>query len=374
MHESVNSERKMDTPVLSGSFSDRSTDTRHSFKKPDSTQLVKINTTRQPVKSYKRIATDEEEFREHLGDIIERDFFPRLAEAKGKIVDQDKSKNLRLNEYLEVYYNENRCCIPNIEYKEEFETKLSLQASIPQQKVDQAIASQNPLAMAIPSSTLTRNLESWPLSNEEILHLADNKPTISYENTALKVNPFEAKDQTVKTKLVMVRENETSFNFSEKMLPPRSFVSLTPSPNPSAVGSPFMTYGLLEKTPAQISSSTPKPGGGFSIKPVSAREEIAHKLERHATSRAKVTPSPLSRSKMFYDYRRGATPSSPWLSQQFDNIRSGRIRRSGTKTPTPRAAPIVRLQKTSKVDIAEKSVNNDLTDDLLKIPKIVKDI
>ncbi|KAL1927465.1 hypothetical protein VTP01DRAFT_3702 [Rhizomucor pusillus] len=128
-------------------------------------------------------------------------------------------------------------------------------------------------------------------------------------------------------------------------------VDSTPSPAPSRMGTPMMTWGTVEGTPLMISSGQETPGPRFSMQQVPKREELGMKLSekasrahrRKATDKSvKGTPrtgaglmSPAARHLL----RRSHTPTSSGFGNA---LRSSYASSPSFKTPrgrTPGATP-----------------------------------
>lgn len=62
-----------------------------------------------------------------------------------------------------------------------------------------------------------------------------------------------------------------------------TLVPATPSPNPSRMGTPVMTWGAIEGTPMLIQGSETPGGPRFSIPSLSKREELGKKLSEKAS-------------------------------------------------------------------------------------------
>lgn len=60
-------------------------------------------------------------------------------------------------------------------------------------------------------------------------------------------------------------------------------VDATPSPAPSQMGTPMMTWGTVEGTPLMISSGQETPGPRFSMQQLSKREQLGMKLSEKAS-------------------------------------------------------------------------------------------
>ncbi|KAI9316198.1 nuclear protein DGCR14 [Dichotomocladium elegans] len=130
-------------------------------------------------------------------------------------------------------------------------------------------------------------------------------------------------------------------------------VDATPSPNPSRIGTPMMTWGSIEGTPMLISGSE-TPGPQFSLPKVSRREELGMKLsekasrahrKRTAAKVAKGTPRPagtlLTSPAAQHLLRRSNTPRTSAFGEALRSS-YGHTTPSGSKTPGATPTPLFR--------------------------------
>ncbi|XP_024885742.1 splicing factor ESS-2 homolog [Temnothorax curvispinosus] len=244
------------------------------------------------------------------------------------------------------------------------------------------------------------------LTAEEKIELAKKKQTIMHENTRLRANPFnerqnkETIDELAKSQS---RANDGKIGVDGKEVvrnaTPRvngfSFVA-TPSPRPGECESPLMTWGQIEGTPFRLDGGdTPllrtSQGPSFRIAEPPKREQLALQLaekagERHrdrknkaleAARKSLATPSPRST----IDRLSTMSPAARRLATQKLRISStpSPRRTPSARTPsvgikTPNAAPRA-IDPDDKEATCQKSETNAtriqgpvLTDNLLNLP------
>ncbi|XP_050300399.1 splicing factor ESS-2 homolog [Anthonomus grandis grandis] len=254
------------------------------------------------------------------------------------------------------------------------------------------------------------NPEGVDLTKERELEINKHRHEIVYSNTRLKVNPFnevqskETINELAKTQ-AKVLDGKIGVDGKELLKPETPKIGgfslvRTPSPSPSVLGTPLMTWGEIEGTPFRLDGSdTPLPksqGPSFKMAEPPRRERLALALAEKvgeknrdqkkraldAQRRQFSTPSPRPNTSTI---ERLATmsPAARKLATSHLKIpatglsvprvspsphRTAKTPNLGVKTPTPKRIVTPKRGVTPKLDlgirIAEKEVS---TDDLLNI-------
>ncbi|XP_063923443.1 splicing factor ESS-2 homolog [Zophobas morio] len=231
-----------------------------------------------------------------------------------------------------------------------------------------------------------------PLTQEQEIELNKKKQEVVHANTRLTINPFnenqskEAINELAKTQAkvldgkIGVDGKELMKSDSPKI---RGFGFIkTPSPHPGVTDTPLMTWGEIEGTPFRLDGSdTPLPrsqGPSFKMAEPPRREQLALALAE------KVGEKNRDRKQKAIDAarRRFATPSPRALnSAERLATMSPAARRLATSklglgtdlglsySPSPRAKTPSTPKRvvTPKLNLGIRKVDDNLTDDLLKI-------
>ncbi|KAF7281586.1 hypothetical protein GWI33_004507 [Rhynchophorus ferrugineus] len=249
------------------------------------------------------------------------------------------------------------------------------------------------------------NPDGQELTKEQELELLSNRQQITYENTRLRLNPFndlrskETINELAKTQ-AKVLDGKIGVDGKELLKPETpniggySFIR-SPSPSPSLLGSPLMTWGEIEGTPFRLDGSdTPisrSQGPSFKIAEPPRREQIALALaekagEKNRDKKKKAldaqrkqfsSPSPRPNSSSI-DRLATMSPAAKKLASSHLklSVNSDLLRTtysaspSGFKTPvgTPKT-PTPKRSMTPKINLGIKKAETKevSTDDLLKI-------
>ncbi|KAF7994747.1 hypothetical protein HCN44_004219 [Aphidius gifuensis] len=236
------------------------------------------------------------------------------------------------------------------------------------------------------------------LTSDEKIEMAKRKQEVQHENTRLKINPFndkQNKETISELAKTQSKTNDGKIGIDGKEIIKNqtpningfSFVT-TPSPRPGECESPIMTWGQIEGTPFRLDGGdTPiirsHQGPSFRMAEPPKREKIALRLaekanERHRDRKNKAlevarksfaTPSPRSQSKI--DRLATMSPAARRLATQKLKI---------IATPSPRRSlsrtPIIGIKTPNIISRHSDSTSGDekesqeivLTDNLLNLP------
>lgn len=230
------------------------------------------------------------------------------------------------------------------------------------------------------------NPDGVPLTQEEELELYQKRQEVVHSNTRLVTNPFnEVQSKETITELAKnqakILDGKIGVDGKELMkndtpqIGGFSFVK-TPSPHPNITDTPLMTWGEIEGTPFRLDGSdTPLPrsqGPSFKMAEPPRREQLALALaekvgEKNRDRKQKAidaarkrftTPSPRSLDRL-------ATMSPAARRLATSKLRLG----SDFMTPSPRSKTPMTPKRsvTPKLNLGIRKVDDNLTDDLLKI-------
>ncbi|ERL86930.1 splicing factor ESS-2 homolog [Dendroctonus ponderosae] len=339
------------------------------------------------------------------------------AAASSAIPSQPATKPLSLDQYLNSHTSQDN---------ESFEEILETSSRKLQEKykylygVEQGSEESQSKMLALPSIQQQAapvqkplNLDTWgyknrnylmfnpdgvELSAEEELKLIKDKQEITYENTRLRLNPFnevqskETINELAKTQ-AKVLDGKIGVDGKELQKPETPRVGgfrliRSPSPSPSLLASPLMTWGEIEGTPFRLDGGdTPLPrskGPSFKMSEPPRREQLAFALAERvgeknrdqkkraldAQRRQFSTPSPRPNSSTI-ERLASMSPAARRLATAHLKLPGAGLLSPRTpqtpklaKTPTPKRAT------TPKLDLGIKKMGDKevSTDDLLKIP------
>ncbi|XP_066261432.1 splicing factor ESS-2 homolog [Euwallacea similis] len=257
-------------------------------------------------------------------------------------------------------------------------------------------------------NVLMYNPEGVKLTLEQEMKILENKHVIVHDNTRLSINPFneirskEAINELAKTQS-KVLDGKIGMDGKELLKPETPKIGgfklvRTPSPSPSILGSPLMTWGEIDGTPFRLDGSdTPIPrsqGPSFKMAEPPRREQIALALAEKvgennrdqkkravdAQRRQFTTPSPRPYTSTT-DRLATMSPAARKLASSHLKLSTSGVLNSGAfpsplrnvgvlaKTPTPKRLVTPKRVETPKLYLGirksgEKEVS---TDDLLKI-------
>ncbi|XP_018329098.1 splicing factor ESS-2 homolog [Agrilus planipennis] len=240
------------------------------------------------------------------------------------------------------------------------------------------------------------------LTDEEKIEMSKKKQEIVHSNTRLRENPFnevqskETINELAKSQ-AKVLDGKIGVDGKELIPPDTPKINgfklvRSPSPYPGVAQSPLMTWGEIEGTPFRLDGSDtpiPKtPGPAFKIAEPAKREKIALALaekvgEKHREDKRKAmdvarrqfaTPSPKPNTP-FSDRLALMSPAARRLATSRLKLGSSEFG-SPLTSPSPlgrsitprRVTPVsIRRAVTPKINLGKKRVDDNLTDDLLKI-------
>ncbi|CAG9770880.1 unnamed protein product [Ceutorhynchus assimilis] len=253
-------------------------------------------------------------------------------------------------------------------------------------------------------NSLMYNPDGVALTKEQELKILQNKQEISHDNTRLIINPFnefqnkETINELAKNQ-AKILDGKIGVDGKEMLKPETPKIGgfslvRTPSPSPSVLGTPLMTWGEIEGTPFRLDGSdTPLPrsqGPSFKMSEPPRREQIALALaekvgEKNRDQKKRAldaqrkqfsTPSPRPYTSSI-DRLATMSPAARKLATTHMRIPSSRLLTPSpspyrtpkltSKTPTPKRTP--KRVSTPKIDLGIKKVGGKevSTDDLLKI-------
>ncbi|CAH8573807.1 unnamed protein product [Schistosoma margrebowiei] len=274
---------------------------------------------------------DEEEYMEHLGKIIQRDFFPSLTANEEKGADDESSElkdrgalrtdshnpeksdptAMSLDKYMANNTTEDDASFAELVEENEKKQRIklapffpSLQCSAPAPLDDSKTLALPGVSNAVvgPRVTITGNNavhfnpDGVSQTREELLEFLSKERKIVPTNTRFK-RPFPVnleKKRTMKhllaAKLGRVGLNGLEMNspYGTPQASGYKFLDSSPSPMAMFPHTPLMTWGELDSTPFRLDDSETTPsvvsgGPAFRIPSPSQREQLAHQLADKAS-------------------------------------------------------------------------------------------
>lgn len=337
---------------------------------------------------------EEEEYMEHLGKIIQRDFFPDLApvhtdasndpnrkisvtsESDSRNPEKSDPTNMSLDKYLANNTTEDDASFSELIEETEKKQRIKLAPFFPslEYSSDSVTKEKNlalpglsqvtvgPRITLASSNAVHFNPEGVAQTKDELLEYFSNERRINPTNTRFK-RPFPPnldKKRTAK-QLLAVKLGHVGLDGKEAQTPygtPQAggykFMDVSPSPSSTLVNcSPLMTWGELDSTPARLDDGnlTPFVASGapaFHISSPSAREQLAHRLADKASrqrirgrldavKRMQSGSSSPSRSLLSPAARRLLASSSSILNSEFSSRPSSALSQgSSTNSPLPK--------------------------------------
>ncbi|CAH8857123.1 unnamed protein product [Trichobilharzia szidati] len=277
---------------------------------------------------------DEEEYMEHLGKIIQRDFFPDLSSNEEKVVgnhddvsDELKGRNslssdshnpeksdptaMSLDKYMANNTTEDDASFAELVEESEKKQRIKLAPFFPSLQSPTVEPIDGPKHLALPSvsdavvgpritisgnNAVHFNPDGVSHTKEELLEFLSKERKIVPSNTRFK-RPFPSsleKKRTVKhllaAKLGHIGLNGLEMNspYGTPQASGYKFLDSSPSPMTMFPHTPLMTWGELDSTPFRLDESemTPSVVSGapaFRIPSPSQREQLAHQLADKAS-------------------------------------------------------------------------------------------
>ncbi|KAF6774282.1 hypothetical protein AHF37_05619 [Paragonimus kellicotti] len=276
---------------------------------------------------------EEEEYMEHLGTIIQRDYFPDLASIRGGPVtpsnldsappsarSANKSKvdthnpeqvdptSFSLDKYLANNTTEDDASFAELIEETEKKHRIGLSSFFP--SIQAAASSPNsdeskplglpggshvhvgPRLSLTGSNAVHFNPDGVAHTQDEFLdHLANDRRIVPSNTRFKRPLPPAVDKRSLAKQLVLHKLGHIGLDGKESqsaLSTPQAggfkFLDASPSPAPSALGaSPFMTWGELDATPSRLDDGalTPTVASGapaFRIPSPSKREQLAHQL------------------------------------------------------------------------------------------------
>lgn len=354
------------------------------------------------------------------GDQLENEKDPRNTGSEKGAKEKGTETRTGLDAYLSVHTSEDNASFEEMMVEAEKKRKLKfawLYKAEEESKIKSLeYNSDAPLAIE-DKDKKPKELDSWRYTNknyimyvpdgvditpEERMDMAKNKQGVVYENTRLRVNPFN--EQQNKETINELAKSQSKANDGKigvdgkeiiRNATPKvngfSFIA-TPSPRPGECESPLMTWGQIEGTPFRLDGSdTPllrtSQGPSFRMAEPPKREQLALQLaekagERHrdrknkaleVARRSLATPSPRSTidrlSTMSPAARRLATQKLRIATTPTPRRVSSRTPSIGIRTPgTPRINTPSKNEKLPTENTTSKTQGPVLTDNLLNLP------
>ncbi|KAL1502805.1 hypothetical protein ABEB36_007898 [Hypothenemus hampei] len=249
-------------------------------------------------------------------------------------------------------------------------------------------------------NTLMYNPDGVKLTNEDELKKIKERHIIVHENTRLKLNPFnETQSKETISELAKnqakVLDGKIGVDGKELLKPETPKIGgfslvRTPSPSPSILGTPLMTWGEIEGTPFRLDGSdSPVPhrsqGPAFKMAEPPRREQIAFALAEKVSekkrnrknsmeARYSTTPSPGRPNSSAIDRLATMSPAARKLAASHLKISTAfsPSSRSSLVSPSPkRLSTTPKRITTPKLNLGIKKAGEApkevSTDDLLKI-------
>ncbi|CAH8519705.1 unnamed protein product [Schistosoma turkestanicum] len=274
---------------------------------------------------------DEEEYMEHLGKIIQRDFFPSLLSNEEK-VSNDESSELKdrnslntdshnpeksdptamsLDKYMANNTTEDDASFAELVEENEKKQRIKLAPFFPSLQCSALTPLDDPKTLALPgvsnavvgprvtitgNNAVHFNPDGVSQTKEELLEFLSKERKIVPTNTRFK-RPFPVnleKKRTIKhllaSKLGRVGVNGLEMNspYGTPQASGYKFLDSSPSPMTMFPHTPLMTWGELDSTPFRLDDSEMTPsvvsgGPAFRIPSPSQREQLAHQLADKAS-------------------------------------------------------------------------------------------
>ncbi|KAK4470469.1 hypothetical protein MN116_006021 [Schistosoma mekongi] len=336
----------------------------------------------------------EEEYIEHLGQIIQRDFFPSLSPNEEKSIDDESREGgdcnllstdshnpeksdptaMSLDKYMANNTTEDDASFAELVEENEKKQRIKLAPFFPSLQCSAPAPLDNPKTLALPgvsnavvgprvtitgNNAVHFNPDGVSQTKEELLEFLSKERKIVSSNTRFK-RPFPVnleKKRTMKhllaTKLGRFGLNGLEMNtpYGTPQASGYKFIDSSPSPMTMFPHTPLMTWGELDSTPYRLDNSemTPSVVSGspaFRIPSPSQREQLAHQLadkasrqrvrdRLEAVKRMKSAASSPSRSLLSPAALRLLASSSSIINNESNSRPSTGTGRIGGQTSSP---------------------------------------